>query len=90
MEMPLILVGHPAAGAALSWAIMISPVFLRTIQTSIRVAEQACLLDSPMCFEQDPDPQRPRQPLKFLGNLPVRLRTNDFVSRSTPPRRRAD
>ncbi len=39
------------------------------------------------CFETDPDPVRRAERWKFLGNLPVRLRTNEFVAVHASPRR---
>lgn len=39
------------------------------------------------CFEGDPDEQRRAQRWKFLGNLPVRLRTPEFVAVHASPRR---
>ena len=49
-------------------------------------AEQACYWTR-KCFEQDPDAARRAARWKFLGNLPVRLRTNDFVAVHASPRR---
>jgi diadenosine tetraphosphatase ApaH/serine/threonine PP2A family protein phosphatase len=49
-------------------------------------AEQACYWTR-KCFEQDPDTQRRAARWRFLGNLPVRLRTNDFVAVHASPRR---
>jgi len=49
-------------------------------------AEQACYWTR-KSFEQDPDAQRRAARWKFLGNLPVRLRTNDFVAVHASPRR---
>jgi diadenosine tetraphosphatase ApaH/serine/threonine PP2A family protein phosphatase len=38
-------------------------------------------------FEEDPDAARRADRWKFLGNLPVRLRTSDFVAVHASPRR---
>jgi diadenosine tetraphosphatase ApaH/serine/threonine PP2A family protein phosphatase len=38
-------------------------------------------------FENDPDPTRRANRWSFLGNLPVRVRTNDFVAVHASPRR---
>lgn len=39
------------------------------------------------CFENDPDPERRARRWRFLGNLPVRLRTPEFVAVHASPRR---
>ena len=49
-------------------------------------AEQAFFW-SRQCFENDPDPIRRANRWKFIGNLPVRIRTNDFVAVHASPRR---
>jgi len=49
-------------------------------------AEQACYWTR-RCFEEDPDPIRRAARWRFLGNLPVRIRTNDFVGVHASPRR---
>ncbi len=38
-------------------------------------------------FEADPDPVRRANRWKFLGNLPVRVRTNEFIAVHASPRR---
>jgi diadenosine tetraphosphatase ApaH/serine/threonine PP2A family protein phosphatase len=38
-------------------------------------------------FENDPDPVRRANRWKYLGNLPVRIRTNEFVAVHASPRR---
>src|SRR5690348_1112534 len=40
-------------------------------------AEQACFWTR-VQFETDPEPARRAERWKFLGNLPVRIRTNEF------------
>lgn len=49
-------------------------------------AESACYWTR-NCFENDPDPVRKANRWKFLGNLPVRIRTNEFVGVHASPRR---
>src|SRR5689334_21830505 len=49
-------------------------------------AEQACFWTRQQ-FENDPDSTRKAQRWQFLGNLPVRLRTNEFVAVHASPRR---
>ena len=49
-------------------------------------AEAACFWTR-KCFENDPDRARRAARWKYLGNLPVRLRTQDFVAVHASPRR---
>ena len=49
-------------------------------------AEQACFWTR-KCFENDPDATRRSNRWKFLGSLPVRIRTNEFVAVHASPRR---
>jgi predicted phosphodiesterase len=49
-------------------------------------AEQACYWTR-RCFEEDPDPVRRAARWRFLGNLQVRIKTNDFVGVHASPRR---
>ena len=49
-------------------------------------AEQACFWTRQQ-FETDPDPKRRAERWKFIGNLPVRIRTNEFVATHASPRR---
>lgn len=49
-------------------------------------AEQACYWTR-KCFENDLDPIRRANRWKFLGGLPVRIRTNEFVGVHASPRR---
>jgi diadenosine tetraphosphatase ApaH/serine/threonine PP2A family protein phosphatase len=49
-------------------------------------AESACFWTRQQ-FEDDPDLARRADRWKYLGNLPVRLRTNDFVAVHASPRR---
>ncbi len=49
-------------------------------------AEQACFWTRRQ-FETDPDPVRRAARWRFLGNLPVRIRTPDFVAVHASPRR---
>jgi diadenosine tetraphosphatase ApaH/serine/threonine PP2A family protein phosphatase len=49
-------------------------------------AESACFWTRRQ-FENDPDPERRARRWRFLGNLPVRIRTNDFVAMHASPRR---
>jgi diadenosine tetraphosphatase ApaH/serine/threonine PP2A family protein phosphatase len=49
-------------------------------------AEQACFWTRRQ-FELDPDPKRRAERWRFLGNLPVRLRGNDYVAVHASPRR---
>lgn len=49
-------------------------------------AEQACYWTR-QCFESDPDPVRRAERWRHLGNLPVRIRTNEFVAVHASPRR---
>ncbi len=49
-------------------------------------AESACFWTRQL-FENDPDPERRAKRWKHLGNLPVRIRTNDFVAVHASPRR---
>jgi len=49
-------------------------------------AEQACFWTR-RCFEEDPDPVRRANRWKFLGSLPVRLKTPEFVAVHASPRR---
>jgi diadenosine tetraphosphatase ApaH/serine/threonine PP2A family protein phosphatase len=49
-------------------------------------AEQACFWTR-NCFENDPDPQRRADRWKFLGGLPVRVRTPQLVGVHASPRR---
>jgi len=49
-------------------------------------AELACYWTR-KCFEEDPDVVRRANRWKYLGGLPVRLRTNDFVAVHASPRR---
>jgi diadenosine tetraphosphatase ApaH/serine/threonine PP2A family protein phosphatase len=49
-------------------------------------AEQACFWTR-SCFENDADQVRRANRWKFLGSLPVRIRTNEFVAVHASPRR---
>lgn len=49
-------------------------------------AETACYWTR-KCFEEDTDIARRANRWKFLGNLPVRIRTNDFLAVHASPRR---
>jgi diadenosine tetraphosphatase ApaH/serine/threonine PP2A family protein phosphatase len=49
-------------------------------------AEQACYWTR-QCFENDPDIDRRAARWKFLGNLPVRIKTPEFVGVHASPRR---
>jgi diadenosine tetraphosphatase ApaH/serine/threonine PP2A family protein phosphatase len=49
-------------------------------------AEQACFWTRSQ-FENDPDVARRASRWKYLGNLPVRIRTSDFVAVHASPRR---
>src|SRR3954471_4841392 len=49
-------------------------------------AEQACFWTRGQ-FENDPDTERRANRWKFLGNLPARVRTNDYVAVHASPRR---
>lgn len=49
-------------------------------------AEQACFWTR-QAFENDPDPERRAQRWKHLGNLPVRLKTPQFIANHASPRR---
>jgi len=49
-------------------------------------AEQACYWTRRQ-FEDDPDPQRRADRWKFIGNLPVRVKTPEFVATHASPRR---
>ncbi len=49
-------------------------------------AESACYWTR-QCFETDPDAQRRANRWKFLGKLPPRLRTEQFVAAHASPRR---
>jgi diadenosine tetraphosphatase ApaH/serine/threonine PP2A family protein phosphatase len=49
-------------------------------------AEQACFWTRGQ-FENDPDIERRANRWKFLGNLPARVRTNDYVAVHASPRR---
>jgi diadenosine tetraphosphatase ApaH/serine/threonine PP2A family protein phosphatase len=49
-------------------------------------AESACFWTRGV-FEQDPDSERRAARWKFLGNLPVRVRTGEFVAVHASPRR---
>lgn len=49
-------------------------------------AEQACFWTRRQ-FETDPDVQRRAERWKFIGNLPVRLRTPEFLAVHASPRR---
>ena len=49
-------------------------------------AEQACFWTRRQ-FELDPDAKRRAERWKFLGNLPVRLRGNDYIAVHASPRR---
>jgi diadenosine tetraphosphatase ApaH/serine/threonine PP2A family protein phosphatase len=49
-------------------------------------AEQACYWTR-RCFEDDPDKDRRSRRWKFLGNLPVRAQTDDFLAVHASPRR---
>jgi diadenosine tetraphosphatase ApaH/serine/threonine PP2A family protein phosphatase len=49
-------------------------------------AEQACYWTR-RCFEEDPDSVRRAARWKFLGNLPVRIKTNEFLGVHASPRR---
>src|SRR5437899_10778649 len=49
-------------------------------------AESACFRTRSV-FESDPDPVRRAERWRFVGNLPVRVKTNDFVAVHASPRR---
>ena len=49
-------------------------------------AEQACFWTR-QCFENDPDPDRRARRWKFLGGLPVRIKTPQFLGVHASPRR---
>jgi diadenosine tetraphosphatase ApaH/serine/threonine PP2A family protein phosphatase len=49
-------------------------------------AESACYWTRQL-FEDDPDPARRAEWWKFIGNLPVRAKTNEFVAVHASPRR---
>ena len=49
-------------------------------------AEQACFWTR-KCFENDPDVDRRAKRWKFMGGLPVRIRTPDFIAVHASPRR---
>lgn len=49
-------------------------------------AEQACFWTRRQ-FEEDTDAKRRAERWKFIGNLPVRIRTNDFIATHASPRR---
>lgn len=49
-------------------------------------AESACFWTRNL-FEQDPNPETRAMRWKFLGNLPVRVRTSEFVAVHASPRR---
>jgi diadenosine tetraphosphatase ApaH/serine/threonine PP2A family protein phosphatase len=49
-------------------------------------AEQACYW-SRQCFENDPDVAARARRWKFLGNLPVRIKTPEFIAVHASPRR---
>ncbi|MGA2498665.1 MAG: metallophosphoesterase family protein [Tepidisphaeraceae bacterium] len=49
-------------------------------------AEQACFWTR-QCFENDPDPDRRARRWKFLGSLPVRIKTAQFLGVHASPRR---
>ncbi len=49
-------------------------------------AEQACFWTR-SCFENDPDAERRAARWKFVGNLPVRVRTSQFLGVHASPRR---
>jgi predicted phosphodiesterase len=49
-------------------------------------AESACYWTRQL-FEDDPDPVRRAERWRFIGNLPVRAKTNDFIAVHASPRR---
>jgi diadenosine tetraphosphatase ApaH/serine/threonine PP2A family protein phosphatase len=49
-------------------------------------AEQACFWTRRQ-FEQDPETKRRADRWKFLGNLPVRIKSNDYIAVHASPRR---